>query len=65
MAQDDLTVFEKILHAAQDRESVTLTFAEIELLLDVLDDDFGLAQQLYDRWRGIFENYEDNSRPRP
>ena len=65
MAQDDLTVFEKIHHAAQDRKSVTLTFAEIELLLDALGDDFGVAEQLYDKWRGIFENYEDNSRTRP
>ena len=63
MAQDD-SVFEKLHEAAQNGGGVTLTFAEIELLLSVLGDDFGLAEQEYEKWRDIFEDYERYSRPR-
>ena len=63
MAQDN-SVFEKLHEAAQIGGGVTLTFAEIELLLSVLGDDFGLAEQEYEKWREIFEDYERDSRPR-
>ena len=63
MAQGD-SVFEKLHQATQIGGGVTLTFAEIELLLSVLGDDFGLAEQEYEKWRDIFEDYERNIRPR-
>lgn len=64
MAQGDVTVFEKLHEASQLQRDVTLTFAEIELLLGVLGENFGLAEQEYEKWSVIFEDYEINSRPR-
>ena len=55
-----MSVFEKLHEAAQSNQGVHLTFSEVELLMDVLGDNFGLAEQEYEKWRGIFEEYQHN-----
>ena len=57
---DQMSVFEKLHDAAQMNRGVDLTFAEIELLLTVLGDNFGEAEQEYLKWQSIFEEYRHN-----
>lgn len=60
MAQEDLSVFEKLHDAAQMHRGVHLTFADVELLFDVLGDNFGKSEQEYEKWKDIFEEYHRN-----
>jgi hypothetical protein len=60
MAQDEMSVFEKLHDAAQMNRGVHLTFAEVELLMDVLGDSFGKVEQEYEKWKAIFEEYQRN-----
>ena len=46
MAQDEMSVFEKLHDAAQMNRGVHLTFAEVE--------------QEYEKWKAIFEEYQRN-----
>ena len=56
-----MNVFEKLHDAAQMNRGLHLAFAEIELLLDVLGDHFGEAEQEYVKWQFIFEDYQRNA----
>ena len=55
-----MNVFEKLHDAAQMSRGVHLTFAEVELLLNALGDQFGEAEQEYVKWHSIFEDYQRN-----
>ena len=56
------SVFEKISDALKNGTGVSLSNAEIELLVKILDDAFGNAETAYDRWREIFDDYERNAK---
>ena len=55
------TVFDRLTDALTNGMGVSLSHAEIELLLSVLGDEFGKAESAYEHWRDIFDEYERNA----
>ena len=55
-------VFDKLTDAISAGTGVELTFADIELLHELVGDALAKAGADYEQWREIFEEYERNSR---
>ena len=52
------SVFQRLHEALSSGTGITLSSAEVELLWQIMGDQFGLAEQEYERWRERFEDYE-------
>ena len=56
-----MSVFDKMHKAQQQGRGVTLTYAELELLYELVGDALGKAESELERWRSILEQFQRSS----
>ena len=61
IAEMEKSVFDKLDTASKRGTGVSLTHAELELLLDCLGDTFGKAESEYELWCERFEDFKQSS----
>ena len=51
-------VFDRLHKASTSGQSITLSFAEVQLLWDMLGDELGKAETELERWADRFKEFE-------
>ena len=52
------SVFKRLHRASSDGMGITLSGADVELVWQIMGDQFALAEQDYELWRERFDDYE-------